>query len=196
MVMFDAMDDKPEIIGRTKTEIHLKNGSKIFSLPGANPDAIRGYSAPDLIIEDEAAFVNDRTFVASRPMLATNERGRHILLTTPYGRRGHFYDRWTSDDPDWHRFTIKSEQCERISTKFLEGERRVLSNRAYRQEYECEFLEAANAVFPADLIERLTDNEERRVRMPDETDGTDAVDEHVKGMKSLMVDPGAFANVE
>ncbi len=172
MVLFDLMKADPPPIKRTQTELWLPNGSKIFSLPGANPDAIRGYSNIDLVIEDEAAFVNDRTFTAYRPMLATNARGRHVLLTTPYGRRGHFYDLWTSDDPYFEKIAIQSKECLRIAPSFLDTEQRVLSSRAYRQEYECEFLEAANAVFPADLIERLTDKEERRTRMPDATEGT------------------------
>ena len=168
MVLLDSLDDAPKAISRSKTELKLKNRSSLISLPGANPDAIRGYSAPGLIIEDEAAFVNDKTFVASRPMLATSDQGRHILLTTPYGRRGHFHDLWTSDDPAWSRITIKSEECSRISSTFLDTERRALSDRAFRQEYQCEFLEAASAVFPADLIERLTEGEKRRMIMPNE----------------------------
>jgi len=153
---------------KTGTQLELTNGAKIYSLPGANPDTIRGYSAPDLIIEDESAFVADRTFVASRPMLATNPYATHILLTTPYGRRGHFYDRWRAKNPDWARFMIRSEDCPRISEKFLDGEKLVLSDRSYRQEYRCEFLEAATAVFPSDLIERLVDDNARHTETPDE----------------------------
>ncbi len=190
MVLYDALD-QPKPPKRSQTELWLPNGSKIFSLPGANPDAIRGFSAPDLIIEDESAFVNDRTFVASRPMLATNARGRHILLTTPYGKRGHFHELWTSGDPEWQCFKIKSKDCERIATSFLESERRVLSDRAFRQEYECEFLEAANAVFPADLIERLMDDDERRTMDPGEASKT----HQQRGLESISVKTEVYADI-
>ena len=168
MVLFDALDAPPDALSRTKTTLELQNGSKIYSLPGANPDNIRGYSAPDLIIEDEAAFVSDRTFLASRPMLATSEHGRHILLTTPFGRRGHFYDLWSGDDPNWRRLGILSKDCPRIAGSFLDSERRTMSDRSYRQEYECEFLESATAVFPSDVIERLVDFDERHATEPNE----------------------------
>jgi hypothetical protein len=36
----------------------LANGARVVSLPG-DPDTLRGYSAPKLIIKDEAAFVSD-----------------------------------------------------------------------------------------------------------------------------------------
>ena len=64
--------------------------------------------------------------------------------------------------------TIKSEDCPRITDEFLERERSVLSERAYLQEYECRFLESHVAVFPADIIERLTDQNARRYLMPDD----------------------------
>ena len=172
MVLFDESSHRPEAIRRTQTEVELSNGGKIFSLPGANPDAVRGFSRPDLIIEDEAAFVNDKTFIATRPMLATNPYGRHVLLTTPYGRRGHFFTLWNDDDPSWRRITIWASDCPRISRAFLEGERRVLSERAYQQEYECNFLEAATSVFPSDWIERLVDGDERHNEtLPDQLPG-------------------------
>jgi hypothetical protein len=41
-----------------------------------------------------------------------------------------------------------------------------MSDRSYRQEYECEFLEAATAVFPDDVVERLVDNDERHITVP------------------------------
>lgn len=189
MVMLDAMDRPPAIVQRSKTEIRLANGSMVVSLPGANADTIRGYSKPDLIIEDEAAFVPDLTFTATRPMLATNPNARHLLLTTPYGRRGHFYDRWRANDPDWTRFRIRSDECPRIARSFLEGEKRVLSDRAYRQEYCCEFLEAATAVFPADVVERLVDDNRRKVELPDSMKG------EAMSLQSLMTGPGPWAEL-
>lgn len=161
MTLVDAMADCPQVKRRTQTELLLANKSKIHSLPGSNPESIRGFSAIDLLVEDESAFVADKTFVATRPFFATNPYGRHILLTTPFGKRGHFYELWSGGDEHWQRITIKSADCPRISAEFLANERANLSDRAYRQEYECEFLEAAEAVFPDDWLERLVDQGER-----------------------------------
>ncbi len=53
-----TMEAPPPMAKEAATELRLKNGSRIVSLPG-DGDTIRGYSAPALIIEDEAAFVSD-----------------------------------------------------------------------------------------------------------------------------------------
>src|SRR5262249_45348372 len=66
-----------------KLSITLMNGSRIVALPGDNPKTIRGYSAPALVIEDEAAFVHDDTHAALVPMLAASPEGRLIVLSTP-----------------------------------------------------------------------------------------------------------------
>jgi hypothetical protein len=169
MVLYDSLTRKPRSVRRTLGEIELENGSKIFSLPGSNPDAVRGFSAPSLLIEDESAFVSDKTFIATRPFFATNPKGRHILLTTPYGRRGHFFDLWNTDGLGWEKITIKSEDCPRIGEEFLRTEKNILSDRAYRQEYECEFLDSAISVFPSDFLERLVDSDDRDGIILDDT---------------------------
>ena len=62
--------NKKSISGRpTKKEIKLKNGSKILCLPtGDSGFGIRGHTI-DLLIADEAAFINDDVWTAVTPML-------------------------------------------------------------------------------------------------------------------------------
>src|SRR5436309_10063459 len=50
----------------------LANGARLISLPG-DPDTLRGYSAPKLIIKDEAAYVSDAMQAALDPMLAASK---------------------------------------------------------------------------------------------------------------------------
>ena len=50
----------------------LANGARLVSLPG-DPDTLRGYSAPKLIIKDEAAYVSDAMQAALDPMLAASK---------------------------------------------------------------------------------------------------------------------------
>jgi hypothetical protein len=57
----------PNMEADSMTRCTLSNNSRVISL--ANGDAVRGYT-PQLIIIDEAAFVDDRTHKAIRPMLA------------------------------------------------------------------------------------------------------------------------------
>src|SRR6516165_1336067 len=81
--------EPPEILEEeTKLSLMLGNGSRVVVLPGDNPRTVRGYSAPELIIEDEAAFVSDETDDALIPMLAATPTGRIVLMSTPYVASG------------------------------------------------------------------------------------------------------------
>jgi hypothetical protein len=73
-------------------------------------------------------------------------------MSTPFGKRGFFYEEWTGSDPDWVRITATAEQCPRISRKFLEKERRKVSDAWFRQEYLCEFTLESGALFDEALI--------------------------------------------
>src|SRR5215472_1939243 len=59
----------------TKLSLQLANGSRVVTLPGDNSRTIRGYSAPALVLMDEAAFIADETFEATIPMLAASQSG-------------------------------------------------------------------------------------------------------------------------
>jgi hypothetical protein len=83
-----AIEPVEELTEDNKTSLTLRrNGSRVVALPGHDPKTLRGYSAPALIVEDEAAFVSDETHAAVVPMLAG---GRLILLSTPNFCMGHF----------------------------------------------------------------------------------------------------------
>jgi hypothetical protein len=94
---------------------------------------------------DEAARVDDHLYYAVRPMLAVSG-GSLMMLSTPFGKRGAFFEEWT-DGTGWERYEIPASQCPRISEAFLEEERRSLPRRVYRQEYECSFEETDDQVF-------------------------------------------------
>jgi hypothetical protein len=133
----------------------LENGSRICSLPG-DPKTIRGYSAPALILEDEAAFVDDEVATALRPMLAVS-RGALILMSTPFGRRGHFFDIWQSGGDAWQRISVPATDCPRISAAFLKQERESMSEWRFRQEYMLEFVETSDQIFSYDVIRAAFD---------------------------------------
>jgi Terminase large subunit, T4likevirus-type, N-terminal len=76
----------------TETGMELANGSRILSLP-ASHETIVGFSAVTTLLLDEAARIPDGTYYAVRPMLAMSQ-GRLIALSSPFGRRGWFYEAW------------------------------------------------------------------------------------------------------
>lgn len=124
--------------------LELENGSRIISLPGKEA-TIRGYSDVSLLAIDEAARVERDLYLAVRPMLAVSG-GRLVALSTPYGRRGWFYEAWESGE-EWKRIRVPARDCPRIPEAFLQEERRVMSRAGYASEYECSFTEAEDAVF-------------------------------------------------
>ena len=139
---------------KTETKLVLSNKSRIISLPGSH-ETIRGYSAPDLILVDEAAMVDDSLFVGVSPMLATSRGGRIVLISTPFGRRGFFHDQYESGAGPWSRVVVKAEQCPRISAEFLEEQRQLLGDRWFRQEHCCSFEETIDQVFDTESVMRM-----------------------------------------
>jgi Terminase large subunit, T4likevirus-type, N-terminal len=90
----------------TKLGMELSNGSRIEALPGTEK-TVRGFSGVDLLIVDEAARVADELYYAVRPMLAVSG-GRLLMLSTPFGKRGVFYEEWTGGIA-WERYTVTAE---------------------------------------------------------------------------------------
>src|SRR5215218_1850227 len=131
-------------LAERKPGLELENGSRVVTLPGTEK-TIRGYSGAALLIVDEAARVDDGLYFALRPMLAVSG-GRLMMLSTPAGRRGVFFEEWT-EGIGWERYEVPASQVPRISEEFLEEERRALPARIFRQEYECSFEETDDQVF-------------------------------------------------
>jgi hypothetical protein len=138
----------------SQTKILLRNGSRIYSLPAGKTGVfIRGYTL-DLLILDEAAYIPDSVWLAVKPMVAVSKKmrgfGNIIMLSTPFGKSGFFYDAFHDDDfRSWH---ISSESCDRIPKDFLKKEKSRLSKVEYAQEYLGDFVDEFNQFFPTNLV--------------------------------------------
>jgi hypothetical protein len=141
---------RPPMVEDNKLSCTFANGSRIVSLPG-NEATVRGFAGVRLIVEDEAARVPDDLYFALRPMLAVSG-GRLILMSTPFGKRGHFFEEWTNGGDAWRRAEVPATMTPRITAAFLEEERAALGDMWYLQEYCCEFLETTNQIFSYDLV--------------------------------------------
>ena len=143
-------EQQPELVEDNKLSLTMKNKSRIVSLPGSE-GTIRGFSGASLIVEDEAARVPDELYFAVRPMLAVSG-GRLILMSTPFGKRGHCFKEWTEGGDTWERIMITAHDCPRITPEFLEEERQALGEWWFKQEYLCEFVETEDSVFTYDQV--------------------------------------------
>ena len=140
---------------RDPARIGVHQRLQVWGLPGAER-SIRGLSAVDLVVVDEAARIDDALISGLRPMLALRD-GQIILASTPWARVGSFYDTWTAGGDDWQRFTVPATACPRLSPRFLERERRALGERSFAREYLCRFGSMRGNVFDEDDLLRSVD---------------------------------------
>jgi len=161
--LFDKVLRFYRVLGRPvvpKTErklsLELENGSRVVALPGTEK-TIRGFSNVALLILDEASWIEDTLYYAVRPMLAVSG-GALMMLSTPYGRRGIFYEEW-EEGTEWERYRIPADQCPYIPKEFLEKERRTKPEWYYAQEYNCEFRETEDQLWTFEMIEGARDDE-------------------------------------
>lgn len=140
----------------TQTRIVLSNGSKIYCHPaGRTGYLIRGFTI-DLLIADEAAYINEEVWKSVIPMLAVSQKSRGfgwiILLSTPFGKGGYYYD--TFHDASFLHIHVTSEQCSRIPKSFLLKEKKRLTKVEYAQEYLGEFVDEFNQFFPTEILKK------------------------------------------
>jgi hypothetical protein len=137
---------EPLLHRRNADELLLANGSRVVCLP-CKGETIRGYSGVDLLILDEAARVPDDVYCDVRPMLAVSA-GRMICLSTPWGKRGFFWNAWVNGGDDFARIEIPASKIPRIPEAFLFAERRALGDVKFRREYCCSFEAIEGLVLP------------------------------------------------
>jgi hypothetical protein len=137
---------RPPVTGQNDEELVLANASRVVCLP-CRGETIRGYSGAKLLVLDDAARVPDDVYGAVRPMLAV-PAGRMICQSTPYGKRGFFWDAWAHGGDDWARIEVPASQIPRIAPSFLEAERRGMGESSFRQKYGCSFEAVEGLVHP------------------------------------------------
>jgi hypothetical protein len=143
----------PDANQESLSRLTFSTGSRVLSLPG-NSTSVRGYSA-DLIIIDECARCSNELISATSPMVAAAPNGgRLILLSTPAGRRGYFFEQF-QNGTGWEKVSVKATECSRISPEFLEQERAQLGPLMFGQEYMCEFHDSETSVFSSQMIDAV-----------------------------------------
>lgn len=150
MGIYRALDGQPKPDAESVLKLELPNGSRIVSLPGTE-STVRGYAGVGLLIVDEASRVPDELYLSCRPMLAVSG-GSLLALSTPFGKRGWWYQAWKSDEP-WERYEVPASSCPRIDPAFLAEERRSMGAWWFDQEYGCAFGEAEDSVFRSSDID-------------------------------------------
>ena len=114
-----------------------------------NPQSLRGEGL-DFVVLDECAFIDEQAWAeALRPTLS-DRRGGAMFISTP---RGHnwFWRLWqrgqSGDYPDWHSWQLPTADNPYIAPAEIEAARGEMTERAFAQEYQAQFMDDAGGVF-------------------------------------------------
>lgn len=129
--------------------IQFKNGS-IWMLGGTdNPDSWRGTNPVDVVFDEYSEMKESMWTEIIRPILTENG-GRATFCGTPKGRN-HFWRIYNyakeNKGPMWEAFFYNVGQTQSIPETELEQARKEMPLAMYNQEFMCEFLDDAGAVF-------------------------------------------------
>lgn len=150
--VYRALDRPVPANAENALSLELENDSRIVSLPGKE-GTIRGMSGVRLLIIDEASRVPDALYKSVRPMLAVSG-GRLVLLSSPFGTRGFFWEAYKQREK-WDYYEVPATECPRISAEFLEEEKENMGQWWLDQEYFCQFNDAEGAAFREMDIARI-----------------------------------------
>jgi Helicase len=138
-----------------KTRLELSNGSAVEAVPQSEA-AVRGRSN-DLVVIDEAAFVDDELIqAAALPTTMARPDARIVLASTPWGRGGTFFS-WhqaglDGSDPDVAAFTWRLADAAWIVPSVVESLRRTMHPLRFRAEVLGEWVGSGDGFFdPADI---------------------------------------------
>ncbi len=100
--------------------------------------------------------MSDEMYHALRPMLAVG-KGDLWLMSTPFLKRGFFYETWEFGGDRWFRVTAKATECPRIDKEFLEIQRGAMGAASFEQEYLCGFVDSGSGLFSQEALEKALD---------------------------------------
>jgi phage FluMu gp28-like protein len=153
----DALIGKPiPAVRQTSMEIVLASKAMLVSLPGGNPDAIRGFSQVNGILAiDECSRVSPELIIAVLPFLAVSRSGVLVALSTPAGKGNWFAQQFHDADNTFKKYRITALQCPRITEDYLAEQRETLTKNAFAAELMAEFVDYEGCVFSEEAIEGM-----------------------------------------
>jgi len=154
-VMWDSLVNEhipPEIIDKrneSELAIHYKNGS-IQRFAGCEDiDKHRGINPVDVVFDEYAAYPNGDIWTAIiQPVLREN-KGTASFIFTPSGLNHayHLLEEAKTQPEQWYVMVKNVEETGSHTPEELEEARKNTPQALFNQEYMCDFLEDAGAVF-------------------------------------------------
>ena len=151
---------KPGTTEYNNTKIEFENGSAIFG-SATSENALRGFSAKILFC-DEFAFVPkniaDKFWKSNFPIIGNT--GQVILVSTPNGPSGLFYEIWQSANKNdggypFAPFRVDWWEVPGRDEKFKQEMIASLGTVGWKSEFECSFEGSSKTLLNGETLERL-----------------------------------------
>lgn len=142
----------------TELRADLPNGGQVRLYGADNPDALRGIYL-DAVVLDEVGLMQSRAWTeVIRPALA-DRQGSALFIGTPNGRNLFWDLRERATQADgWALHEFRASVTGIVPEAELADARRAMSEDAYRQEFECDFLASVRGAVYAREFGWLRDN--------------------------------------
>ena len=152
---------KPGVIEYGKTSMKLANGSSI-GISTTSSDAGRGDSCNVLIL-DELAFIPnnlvDSFWKSVYPIISSSKKSKIFIASTPNGTDNLFYklymdgqnkkSNWYAEKMMWYEIPGRDEKWKQETIQSIGSEE------AFRQEFDCEFLETGDSFIDEEYFAKL-----------------------------------------
>ena len=152
---------KPGVVEYGKTSMKLANGSSI-GISTTSSDAGRGDSCNVLIL-DELAFIPnnlvDAFWKSVYPIISSSKKSKIFIASTPNGTDNLFYklyidgqnkkSNWYAEKMMWYEIPGRDEKWKQETIQSIGSEE------AFRQEFDCEFIESGDTFIDEEYFAKL-----------------------------------------
>lgn len=134
----------------------LITGAVIQLGSAENPDASRGIYSDFVVLDEPAQMPPEIWTSVLRPALS-DRKGGMLMIGTPAGRHGLFYDCYqeADQDPAWWRGIFRADETGIVDELELQSNQRTLSAPQYQQEFLCSWDAALKGAYWADAMDKL-----------------------------------------
>lgn len=153
-------DKCPQLSTESKLEVSFKGLGKLLFRPPSSRRS-RGIPSASVLFFDEGAFIDnagDLYAAASPTMSMLGDRARVIVVSTPNGRSGWFYQMWNQPATGWEKVSLHWSQHPIYGADpdwgMKQRELRRMPMQEYRREYELDFAASDAEVFSHELLTR------------------------------------------
>ena len=183
-MMADSNPELIELATKNLTDLRIVGGGRILFRP-ATPNGVRGLESVSMLFFDEIAFIPSIDLLYTAAMPSTEMCGsdaRILMMSTPYGRNGFFYERLVSgngnrdlleeaekcraegsdgvrswvDENGWAKVLLhwRAHPIYSSDPNYIETtmKRKQMTETTARQEYDLAFSDSDVTVFPAEAV--------------------------------------------